>query len=202
MELFTDELLKANFKALKVICQFQADKELKNKISETTSIYSFFELLNNNPLYFNWMNVKYLDTMAAAARNKRLQGLLKDYTNAVLSKTLGEIWNSLPAFKRTRTEYYHEVRAEFPDQIPENIKVLDLQNFKPALAEKIAMHVMQINKGSLTITWCILAEETYQAYLLALGIPQEQRNDDFLQIGMWVIFHPQSVIKKLKKSHG
>ena len=140
--------------------------------------------------------------MAAATRNTRLQGLLKDYTNAVLSKTLDEIWDSLPAFKKTRTEYYHEVRAEFRDQNPENITVLDLQNFKPALAEKIAMHVMKIDEGSLTITWCILAEKTYQAYLLALSTPQDQRNDDFLQIGIWVVFHPQSVIQELKKSHG
>ena len=147
------------------------------------------------------MNVEYLDTMASAAGNTRLQGVLRDYTNVVLLKTLGQIWDSLPSFQKTRTRYYDKVRAEFRGQNPDNIKVQDLQNCKPKLAGKIAMHIMQIDKGSLTITWCILAEETYQAYLLALGIPQDQRNEDFLQIGTWVVFHPQSVIQELKKSY-
>ena len=202
MRVFIEELRKADFDAIKIICQPRADKELKNKISKTTNIYSFFELLTDNPLYFNWMNVEYLDTIASAAGNTKLLGVLRDYTDVVLSKTLGEIWNSLQSFQKTRTKYYDKVRAEFRGQSPDSIKVQDLQNCKPKLAEKIAMHIMQINKGSLTITWCILAEETYQAYLLALSIPQEQRNDDFLQIGMWVVFHPQSVIRELKKSLG
>ena len=201
MRIFIEELRKADFEALKIICQPRADRELKSKISKTTSIYSFFELLNDNPLYFNWMNVEYLDTMASAAGNTRLQGVLRDYTNVVLLKTLGQIWDSLPSFQKTRTRYYDKVRAEFRGQNPDNIKVQDLQNCKPKLAGKIAMHIMQIDKGSLTITWCILAEETYQAYLLALGIPQDQRNEDFLQIGTWVVFHPQSVIQELKKSY-
>ena len=201
MSIFIKELSKADFEALKIICQHRADKELKNKISKTTNIYNFFKLLDNNRLYFNWMNVEYFHTMASAAGNTKLQGVLRDYTNVVLSKTLGEVWNSLPSFQKTRTKYYDKVRAKFRGENPDNIKVQDLQNCKPKLAEKIAMHIMQIDKGSLTITWCILAEETYQAYLLALGIPQDQRNDDFLQIGIWVVFHPQSVIQELKKSY-
>ena len=202
MRIFIQELRKADFEAIKIICQPRADKQLKAKISKTTNIYRFFDLLNDNPLYFNWMNVEYLETMASAAGNTKLQGVLRNYTDVVLSKTLGEVWNSLPSFQKTRTKYYDKVRAEFRGHNPDNVKVQDLQNCKPDLAEKIAMHVMQINKGSLTITWCILAEETYYAYLLALGIPQDQRNDDFLQIGTWTVFHPQSVIQELKKSCG
>ena len=66
---------------------------------------------------------------------------------------------------------------------------------------KMALHIMRIEKGSLTITWFIAAEEAYEAYLLALNIPQELREDDFLQIGMWIAYHPQSVILELEKVH-
>ena len=62
-------------------------------------------------------------------------------------------------------------------------------------------HAVQVDKGPLTITWCMLAEETYQAYLSALNIPKEHREDDFLQIGVWVVHHPQFVIQELKKVH-
>lgn len=150
------------------------------------------------------MNVEYLHTMAVAAESTRLERILKDYTDIVLSKTLREIWNSnsMSSFQRTRTKYYDKVRAEFRGENPDNIQVKDLQNRKPQFAKRVALHIMQVVKGSLTVTWCVLAEETYQAYLLALNIPQEQRNDDCLHIGKWVVFHPQSVIHELKKSHG
>lgn len=159
-------------------------------------------MLTHNSLYFNWMNVEYLKTMAVAAENIRLRDILRDYTDIVLSKTLGEVWNTIPSFQKTRTKYYNKIRAEFRGENPDSIKIKDLHNRKPEFAEKIALHIMQIVKGSLTITWCITAEETYEAYLLALNVPQELRNDDFLQIGTWVVFHPQSVIQELRKSCG
>ena len=200
IRIFIEELRKADFEAIKLICQLRADKELKNKISKTTNIYKFFKLLTDNSLYCNWMNVEYLSTIASG--NAKLQTVLRNYTDVVLSKTLGEVWNSLPSFHKTRTKFSEKVRAEFRGENPDNVKVQDLQHRKPELAKRIAMHIMQINKGSLTITWCISAEDKYKAYLLGLGIPQEQRNDDFLQIGTWVVFQPQSVICELKKSYG
>ena len=202
MRIFIEELRKADFEAIKIICQAQADRELKNKINKATNVYKFFKLLTDNSLYFNWMNIEYLYTIASAAGNTKLQDVLKDYSEAILSKTLGEIWNSLPLSRETRTKFFEKVRAEFRGRNPDNVTVEDLQHHKPKLAEKIAMHVLQIRSGSLTITWCISAEDKYKAYLLSLGIPQEQRNDDFLQIGTWVVFHPQYVICELKKSHG
>ena len=200
--LFIKELSTADFETIKIICLPRADKPLKNKIRRTTDIKSFFELLTNNPLYFNWMNVEYLRTMAIAAGNKMLQSVLGEYADTVLSKTLGEVWNSMPSFQKSRTKYYNEIRAKFRGENPDAIKVQDLQNRRPGFAQKIAVHIMRIVKGSLTITWSILAEETYQAYLLALNIPQELRTDDFLQIGAWVVFHPQLVMQELKKLLG
>ena len=148
------------------------------------------------------MNVEYLQTIAVASGNRNIQEMLKSYTDVVLSKTLGEIWNVIPSFRKTRTKYYSKVKAKFHGMNPDKIMVKDLKKFEPRFASNIALHIMQINKGSLTITWCISAEQTYQAYLLALSIPQELREDDFLQIGMWVIYPLQSVIQELKRVNG
>ena len=112
---------------------------------------------------------------------------------------MGEIRNFVPSFHKIKTKYYSKVRAKFPRQDPDDIKMEDIKKYKPKFAEKITLHIMQIEKGSLTITWYILADETYQAYLLALGIPQEFREDDFLQIGMWLTHRPEVVIQELKK---
>ena len=203
VKIFADELHGDKFEAIRMICLIPANKKLQSKICKTTDIYSFFELLTRNPLYFNWMNVEYLRTMADASRNDNLKSVLKNYTDTILSKTLGEIWDSIPSLYDTKTKYYSKVRAKFQEKNPDNVTVEELtRKCKPKFIEKIALHIMQIDKGSLTITWCILVEEAYQAYLSALSIPKEHREEDFLQIGIWVVHHPQFVIQELKKVHG
>ena len=201
MRIFTDELHDAKFETIRTICLTRANKQLRNEISRTTSIHSLFALLACNPVYFNWMNVEYLQTIAVAAGNRKLLEMLKSYADIILSKTLGEIWNFIPSFHKTKTKYYSKVRARFHGKNPDDVTVKDLKKYEPKFAEKIALHITQIEKGSLTITWCILTEETYQAYVFALGMPQELREDDFLQIGTWVVYHPCSVIQDLKRAH-
>ena len=201
LSIFTEELQDAKFKTIHTGCLTRADKKLLNKIGKTTDIHSLLKLLACNPFYFNWMNVEYLQTMAVASGNKKLTDLLKSYNDTVLSKTLGEVWNFIPSFHKTRTKYYSKVRARFHGKDPDNIMVRDLKKHEPKFAENIALHIMQIEKGSLTITWCILAEETYQAYLLALSVPQESR-DDYLQIGTRVVYRAEFVIQELKKAYG
>ena len=202
MRIFTDELDGTKFEPICVICLTRASKRLQSEISTTTDVHSLFELLACNPFYFNWMKVEYLQTIAIASGNTKLQETLKCYNDVILSKTLGEIWNFVPSFHKTRTKFYSKVKARFHGLDPDDVKVKDLKKYEPRFAKKIALHIMQIEKGSLLITWCIAAEETYEAYLLALNIPQELREDDFLQIGMWVAYPPQSVIKELERFHG
>ena len=203
VRIFADELHGDKFKAIRLICLIPANKKLQSKICKTTDIYSFFELLTCNPLYFNWMDVEYLRTMANASRNDNLKGVLKKYTDAILSKTLGEIWDCIPSLHGTKTKYYSKVRAKFKEKNPGDVTVEELtKKCKPKFIRKIALHIMQVERGSLKITWCLFAEETYQAYLLALTIPKEHREDEFLQIGIWVVHHPQFVIQELKKVHG
>ena len=201
MRIFTEELHDAKFETIRTICLARADKKLRDKIGRTTSIGSFFELLACNPFYFNWMNVEYLQTMAIASGNTKLLTTLKCYTDIVFSKTLGEVWNFVPSFHKIKAKYYTKVRARFDGKDPDNIEVKDLKKYQPKFAEKIALRIMKIKRGSLMITWCILAEAAYQAYLLVLNTPQEFREDDFLQIGTWVAYKPQFVIQELKRVH-
>ena len=170
-------------------------------MEKTTNIHDLFKLLACNPTYFNWMNVQYLQTIAVACHNKKLLDIVKQYNNFVQSRTLGQVWDSIP-FNETRSKYYSKVTTKLNGKNPDNVTVKELQKLQPRLARKIALRIMKIGRGSLTITWCILANEAYQAYLLALSIPQEFRVDDFLQIGPWVVLHPQFVMQKLRKVHG
>ena len=202
MRIFTEELSHANFLTIRTICLTRASKRLQNEICRTTNIHDLFTLFARNRFYFNWMNVEYLRTMAIAAGNTRLLDILKNYTDVVLSKTLGEVWDFIPSFHKTKLKYYSEVKARFHGLNPDNITIKELKKYEPRFAKKIALHIMRVEKGSLTITWCILAEEAYRGYQLAVNMPQGSRQDTFLQIGEWVVFHPQSVLQELKKAYG
>jgi len=152
MRIFTEELSDANFETIRTICLTRANRRLQNEISRTTNIHDLFALLACNPFYFNWMNVEYLRTMAIAAGNTKLLDVLKNYTDIILSKTLGEVWNYIPSFHKTKMKYYSKVRSRFHRKDPDSITVKDLKTFEPKFAEKIALHIIQIEKGSLTIT--------------------------------------------------
>ena len=201
IRIFRDELSDVKFGAIHTNCVIRADERLRSKICRTTNIDSLFTLLACFPLYFNWMKVDYLEAIAAASGIAKLKETVKCYTDVILFKRLGEIWNDVPSFYKLREKYYSKVEAKFPKRNPDDIQVKDLIKYEPRFAKKIALKIMQIKKGSLVITWCIAAEEAYEAYLLALNIPQELREDDFLQIGMWVAYHPQSVILELERVH-
>ena len=202
ISIFEEKLPATRFEAVRLGCLHRACRSLHSKICRTTGIPDLLKLLLSNPIYLNWMEIDYLRTMAAAARSQVLQDALREYTDAVLSKTLGEVWNSIPSFRKTKKKFYFEVKAKFYGKNPNRIKVRDLVKYQPLFAKKIAVHITKIECGSLTITWYILAEEAYQAYLLSLLVPQKLREDDFLQIGPWVVHHPQSVIQAFKKSYG
>ena len=201
MRTSTEELDSAKFAPIRTMCLMRADKRLRKKIGKTTSIHSLFTLLAYNPLYLNWMNIDFLQTMAFVSGNVKLQDTLKNYTDAILSKTLGEVWNDVPSFHKAKLKYYSKIKAKFHKLDPDDIKVKDLKKYQPKFAGKIALCIMEITSGSLTITWCVVAEETYEAYLLALKVPQELRPDDFLQIGMWIAYPPQFVIQELERFH-
>ena len=202
ISIFEENLPAKRFEAIRLSCLHRACRSLQSKICRTTNVPDLLKLLLSYRIYLNWMEIDYLQTMAVAARSQVLQDTLRGYTDAVLSKTLGEVWNSKPSFHQVKTKFYLTVKAKFYGKNPNHIKVRDLVKYQPLFAKKIAVHITKIGYGSLTLTWCILAEEAYQAYLLSILIPQELRKDDFLQIGPWVVHHPQSVIQELKKCYG
>ena len=199
--IFRDELRGANFETIRIVCLTRASKELQSQICEATNIDSLFKLLACSHLSFNWMKVDYLQAIAVASNIAKLKETVKCYTDVILSKKLGEIWNNGSLFKTVRSRYYSRVEAKFDGKNPDDIQVKHLKKYEPSLAKKIALKIAEVKNGSLIITWCIAAEEAYEAYLLALNIPQELREDDFLQIGMWVVYHPQSVILELERFH-
>jgi len=180
---------------------------MKTAIRNTQDIDSLFLLLDDNNMYCHWMNIHYLKTMAAAvdgvSRNKKLTKLVEEYENAIYSRTLRQVWDAIPSYKRVKSKYYSELQAVFCGKDPENVTVGELlKECKPELWKDFALDIMYIDEGSLKISWLILTNDVYQSFLTLIAVPQEDRNDDYLKVGAWLVHHPQNVLPKLKKYYG
>ena len=52
--------------------------------------------------------------------------LIKDYKQAVFSKSLGEVWSDLPHLSSKFDKYYSELKQTFGDRDPDNMTVQQL----------------------------------------------------------------------------
>ena len=153
------------------------------------------------------MNIKFLETIAtavaAASGNNGLERLIQNYKNAIYHRTLRQVWDNIPAYHEVRSKYYSKLKAVFGDKDPDTVTVKEvLTQCEPDLVKNLALDILVITEGSLQIFWLISTNDVYQAFLSLLSVPQEQRNDDFLQVGAWVVYHPQSVLVELRKIYG
>ena len=90
----------------------------------------------------------------------------------------------------------------FDSKTPDDVTVKELVEYNKKLANEIALHLMCIEENCLNITWLVPTDKVYELFLFALTIPQQSRQDDFLQIGAWTAYRPQLVLEKLKMEFG
>jgi len=209
MSKFEAEVISdACFQTAKTQCVSRAQStKLKRAIEKAHNMHSLFQLFACNSVYCNWMNIRFLETIATAVSvysgNNKLEKLIQDYKDAIYSRTLRQVWEYIPAHQKLKTKHYSKLRAVFQNKDPDTVTVAEvLTHCKPHLADSIAKDIMKIGKGSLKISWLILTDDVYKAFLCLLTVPQELRRDDFLQVGAWIVYHPQSVVLELRKNYG
>jgi len=196
------------FQVVKSRCISRAKhREMKSAIEGTRNIHGLLQLLDINNTVFNWINIKFLETIATAVTtvsgNSKLERLVQDYKNAIYSRTLRQVWDDIPSYRQVKDKYYSELKSVFCDKDPDNVTVNEvITQCRPHLIKSIALDIMEISEGSLTISWLISTDEVYKVFLSLLTIPQESRKETFLQIGAWVVYHPQSVLSEQRKIHG
>ena len=180
---------------------------LKTAIRETHDIDSLFLLLDENGMCSNWMNIQFLEAMAyavdAASNNSSLTRLVEEYKDAIFSRTLRQVWDAIPSYNQVRSKYYSELQTVFCDKDPDNVTIKEVQTkCKPELKKNLALDIMYIEEGSLKILWLIATSDVYQTFLSLIAVPQEDRNDDYLKVGAWVVYHPHSVLLELRNVNG
>ena len=180
---------------------------MKTAIEGTHNIHGLFQYLDGNSMFFNWINIKFLETIATAVTvasgNNKLERIVQDYKDAIYSRTLRQVWDDIPSYRQVKNKYYSKLKSVFCDKDPDNVTVKEvITQCAPQLIKNIALDIMEINEGSLTISWLISTDEVYQAFLSLLAVPQDSRQDNFLQIGAWIVHHPHFFMLEQRKIHG
>ena len=160
---------------------------------------NLFDLLAENRLHCNWIKIGFLEVIAS--RSKTLENVLKNYEAVFFSKKLKEIWAHVP-LRQIRNKYYQKLKATFDDRDPDNTTVREVTEFcRFLLPTELDDFIIELSHKCLSITWLIPRNKVYEYFLSALTVPHKSRNDDFLQIGTWVVYHPRSVLQRLKMDY-
>ena len=182
----------------------QAKEPLLSSL-QNASDSCFLQAFSENCIYFNWINLCFLDIIANSYVDDSLVKLIKDYKQVIFSKSLHEVWIHLPQFsiKDEVNKYFSKLKQELADKNPHNMTVQELLDSVPEPTRKIAVFLGVVQESSLLISWLIPTDEVYPAYLSFLIVPQQSRKDTFVQFGSWMAHHPDCILQQEeKKMHG
>ena len=202
LTIFQREAAFLHFPSIKTSCIASASGKLESAMYDVQNSDGIFCLLACNKLHCNWMRITFFEAIVVATNSRKLEGILNKYKDALFSKTLKEIWDSLP-HNPVRSKYYEKLKVTFKDKDPEKITV---KEFKEYCASQVTTDlddfIVEMYHKCLSITWLVPTDKVYKLFLSALIVPQESRQDDCLEIGVWAVYHPQSVLEKLKMVFG
>ena len=199
LTIFQDNVPESRLKMIKTCCIAGLTHKKFSECIETqaNNVEDFFYILSKNKMHCNWLNISLFKAIAVVLGNKKLDNLLESYEEAIYSRKLQQVWDYIPQ-RRVKTKYYNEVNTIFAFKNPDDVTVKELIDYNKQLAYKIAV-LVDVTEKCLSITSLVPTDKVYQLFLSKLTIPQQE---DFLQIGTWVIHHPKAVLHKLKMEFG
>ena len=201
MAVLHKNVTESQLQIIKARCIAVTDGAFRECIkNEAETVDNFFTLLSEHTMYCNWMNIRLVEVIATASRNKKLEDLVSNYRKEIYSRTLKQVSEYTPQHY-TKTKHYKEVKMKI-SKSPDNGTVGELIKYNCLFANKIASLYISITANCISITWLVPTDKVYELFLFALTIPQQSREDDFLQIGSWIVYQPQFVLQELKKKYG
>ena len=189
---------------IKNTCVFQANEPLRSSLRRASNGHHLFDALSEKHTYCNWIYLCFLEIIADSYINNSLKDLIENYKQAVFTKSLREVWNSLPhsSKKNEIDNYFSEIKQKLGERNPDDMTIQELLDSQPQLTMKIALLIGIVQEGSLLISWLIPTDEVYEAYLSFLTVPQQSRKDTFIQFGNWVAHSPRCVLQEEHKKFG
>ena len=121
------------FSTIRNMCLHVTTGKLRNGLRVTNSVDEIFDLLEENPLYCNWMNIRLLEVIAISSDHKHLIKLIQDHKESVYSRPLKQVLESLPNFKVKTTQILSKYK-----NLNDDMKVQELFTFNRKLANELA----------------------------------------------------------------
>ena len=164
-------------------------------------------MFSENHTYLNWIYLSFLEIIASSYKlyvNDSLMKLIKDYKEAVFSKSLREVLKSLPhePVKGEVDKYYSEIQQRLDNKNLDNMTIQQLLDSEPGLTREIGLLIAVIREKCVIISWLIPTDEVYQAYLTFLSVPHQSRKDSFIRFRNWVAHLPKYVLQEEQKKFG
>ena len=201
MAMLHKNVTESQLQIIKACCMAVTDGTFRDSIkNEADSVDNFFTLLSEHTLYCNWMNIQLVEVIATASGNKQLEDLVNNYKREIYSRTLKQVCKYIPQDYK-KNKFYKKVKVRI-SKSPDNITVGELIKYNCLFPNKISSLYVSVATNCINITWLVPTDKVYELFLFALTIPQQSREDDFLKIGSWIVYHPQSVLQELKKKYG
>lgn len=193
-----------DFNVIKNACVFLAKEPLQSSLRGASNGKCLFEAFSDNHLFFNWIHLSFLEIIANSYVNDSLVNLIEDYKQVMFTKSLREVWSSLPhiSVKDEIDKYYSELKQKLENKNPDNMTVQELLDSEPELTRNIALLIAVVNEKSLLISWLIPTDKVYQAYLSFLTISQQSRKDSYIQFRNWIAYLPECVLQEEQKRIG
>ena len=204
-DMFQAELHRATyarqFTDIRRLCMLSANENFRRQIKQVQNMESLLDLLAENTVHCNWIKIEILE--AIARRSRELQKLLQKYKEVIFSKKLREIWAYLPHIL-IRNKYYQKLKSIFNDKDPDDTTLGEIRKYSKVSLPTTDLDdfIIEFCHNCLSVTWLVPTNKVHQYFLSAFTIPQRSRQEDYLQIGAWVVYHPQSVLQKLKVEFG
>jgi len=181
-----------DFELAKTVCCMKAHKALHAQIKSAKNFYKLISVITENEVHCNWLNVSLLKILMSV--HNRFKSLFDNYENAIFSKTLQDVWSAFPCHA-VRNKYYARLKIILKKK-PSSLTLWELHKHKPRFVETIAV---DIQKGSVIVTWLVPSSSVYQAYLSMLST---SHYEDFIEIGMWKVYLPDCVLQEQRKLYG
>ena len=113
-------LSKADFLTLRRACLENSNKmrgvtipaDIKADIRTSQNLNELFDVLCDNPQYWNWMNIKMLTKMARASHMKAATQLIQQYRDEVYSRKLMEVLQQIPKLT-VSDKHYSKAREKW-----------------------------------------------------------------------------------------
>ena len=128
---------------IKNTCAFQANEPLRSSLRRASNGYDFFDALSNKHTYCNWIHLSFLEIIADCYKNNSLRDLIQSYKQVVFTKSLREVWNSLPHSSKNNeiNNYYSEIKQSLMDRNPDDMTIQELLDSQPQLTMALLIGV-------------------------------------------------------------